>query len=68
VGSDLATVLRHQFTRGLFADFLASAADRDLRAERKKLLRHAAAEPGASAGHQDLLAAEQVGRVHRGSS
>ncbi len=59
IGGDLAAMFAHEFGGGRLAHGFPPAADEELGAEREEFFRHALAQPGAAAGHQDAPAAQQ---------
>jgi hypothetical protein len=58
VARDLAAVLSRQFGSGRLAHRFAAAADEDFGTEREEFLRHALAQSGSSASHQDAPVAQ----------
>jgi hypothetical protein len=59
IARHLAAMLRHQFGSGFITHAFAAAADEELGAERQEFLRHALAQSGAAASHQNAPAAQQ---------
>ena len=58
IGGDLAAMLAHELGGSRLAHGFPPAAYEELGAEREEFFRHAFAQPGAAAGHQDAPAAQ----------
>ena len=63
----LSAMARHEVGGGVVANALAPSADVDLGAEREEFFRHALAEAGPAAGHQNAFAREKTVLEHRHS-